>query len=106
MKIIIKTAILNALATFLYVGLVASSFFYMSKFFGQTGKPDTILAPTVMLLLFVFSAGLTASLVFGRPILWYMDGKKKEAIHLLAYTLASLFVIIALVVLVMYSIAR
>ena len=36
----------------------------------------------------------------------FMKGKKKEAIHLLAYTLASLLIIIALVALVVYSIVR
>jgi hypothetical protein len=50
----------------------------------------------LMLSLLVFSAALVGSLIFGRPILWYLDNKKKEAVLLLAYTLASFFVIICL----------
>ena len=106
MKNIVKTAFLNALATSLYVGALVSVIFYAPEVIKNSDGENTILIPIVMLLLFVFSAALTGSLVFGRPILWYTEGKKKEAIHLLAYTLASLLVIIALVALVVYSIVR
>lgn len=47
----------------------------------------------VMLLLFVFSAALTGALIFGRPILWYLDGKKREAILLFFYTLGCVLII-------------
>lgn len=56
-------------------------------------EPDTIFAPIIMLMLFVFSAAITGSLVLGRPILWYIDGKKKEAVHLLFSTLIFFFCI-------------
>lgn len=90
---ILKHAALNALATALYVILVASFLFYAPKTI--VPGPDTVLVPIVMLLLFVFSAALTGVLVFGRPILWYVDGKKKEALSLLAATLL-IFLIITL----------
>lgn len=92
-KTILKAAIFNALATALYVGVVASLMFYVPKSF-ESGTP-TVLVPIVMLCLFVFSAALTGFLIFGRPILWYLDGKKKEAVSLLAYTL-SIFLIITI----------
>ncbi|MEK7574741.1 MAG: hypothetical protein AAB511_00730 [Patescibacteria group bacterium] len=96
MNTILKTAFLHAFATALYVATLVSSIFYMPKSFDQT---PNVLMPIIMLLLFVFSAAVTSSLVFGRPILWYMDGRKKEALVLLAYTLLVLFVIIVLIVL-------
>ncbi len=74
---IIKSALLNAFATALYIAGVASFLFYAPKVF-QPEKADTMLAPMVMLMLFVFSVAFTGSLIFGRPILWYMDGKRKK----------------------------
>lgn len=85
---------MNALATALYVAAVASFLFYAPKFFGPE-RSTTVLVPITMLLLFVFSAAVTGSLIFGRPSLWYLDGKKKEALTLLAHTLAILFAITA-----------
>jgi hypothetical protein len=92
-NIVLRTAATNAVLTTLYIALISSFLFYGTQFLGQTGKPDTILAPIVMLSLFVFSAAITSFLVFGRPILWYLDGMKKEALQLLAYTLAFFFAI-------------
>jgi len=84
---IIKNALFNALGTALYIVAIASFLFYVPKALGLNDKPDTVLAPITMLSLLVFSAALTGSLVLGRPILWYLDGKKQEALSLLVYTL-------------------
>ncbi len=86
---ILKFAGLNALGTALYITIVGSLFFYAPQLFG--GTKDTVLIPIAMLLLFVLSASTTGLLVLGRPILWYLDGKKKEAISLLITTLGFLF---------------
>ncbi len=93
MKNIIKNAFLNALATALYVTAIASFLFYASKFFGPA-KADTVFIPIIMLSLFVFSAALTGILVFGRPVIWYLDGRKKDAVLLLTYTLGFFLIII------------
>ena len=84
---ILKTAAVNAFATALYIVAIASFLFYAPKFFGEN-KPDTVFMPIGMLSLLVFSAALVGVLIFGRPILWYLDGKKQEAVYLLASTLA------------------
>lgn len=94
-KDIIKKAFLNAGAAALYVVAVASFLFYVPKSFGLA---DNVLIPIVMLLLLVFSVALMGVLIFGRPILWYLDGKKQEAFSLLAYTLV-IFLLITLVAL-------
>ncbi|MEK7646842.1 MAG: hypothetical protein AAB378_00520 [Patescibacteria group bacterium] len=75
MNNIIKHAAVNAFATALYIVAIASFLFYVPKFFGEN-KADTVLVPIVMLSLLVFSAALVGVLIFGRPILWYLDGKK------------------------------
>ncbi|MDQ7814676.1 MAG: hypothetical protein RDU25_02665 [Patescibacteria group bacterium] len=93
MKItILKIAGLNASATALYVACVAMFMSYTSVIFGGV-EEKTPLIPFAMLLLFVLSAGVTGSLVVGRPILWYLDGKKKEAVSLFIITLGLLFLI-------------
>ena len=90
MTSIVKNAFVNAVATATYVVLVASFLFYAPKAFGGS---DTVLIPISMLLLFVFSAAFTGVLIFGRPLAWYLDGKKKEALSLLASTLLIFLVI-------------
>jgi len=94
MKKVLKHAIMNALGTFVYVVAVVSVIWTLGQSF--EGK-ESIINPILMLMLFVFSAALTGSLVFGRPILWYIDGRKKEALYLLVYTLGILLIIILLV---------
>lgn len=93
---ITKFSFIDAGLTALYVSSIGFFFFYISKIFAFS-KEDTVFAPILMLSLLVFSVALVGSLIFGRPILWYLDGKKKEAVSLLAYTLAFLFVFICLI---------
>jgi len=85
MKSTIKYAAMNSLGTAIYIVLVVSLIYFFGNRFPEDGK--TLLAPIVMLMFFVFSAAFTGTLVFGRPIIWYLDGKKKDAVLLLAYTL-------------------
>jgi hypothetical protein len=95
MNPIIRHAVVDALLTALYISFVATFMFYGSRIFGD--GPETVLIPIGMLSLFVFSAAVTGSLVFGRPIMWYLDGKRKEAVTMLVYTLVSFFVIMVAV---------
>lgn len=91
MNKIFKTASLNAIGTALYIGAVGSFMYYGSMI--KIGKKVNFLAPIAMLLSFVFSATLTGSLIFGKPALLYVDGKKKEALVLLTYNLLIFFAI-------------
>ncbi len=92
---ILKYAVLNALGTAAYVTLVASFFFYAETLLGN-GMKETVFIPIAMLLLFLVSATVTGSLVLGRPILWYLDGKKKEAVQLLLATVGGLAILMVL----------
>ncbi len=101
MKNIFQTALVNALATGAYIAAVATFIFYIPKNLDQVKTP---LIPTFMLLLLVFSAALTGFLVFGKPILWYLDGQKKEALLLLAHTLAILLLLTIVAFLLLFVI--
>jgi hypothetical protein len=96
---IIKYALVNALWTALYIILIGTFLYSAPAVFGHG---QNALIPVVMLLLFVFSAALCGALVLGRPILWYWEGNKKEAILLFAYTLAILFVVTIVMLIVLY----
>ena len=93
MKPILRVALLNALSTALYVTVVGSFLFYAAQM--RLGQAKTILVPIAMLMLLVFSAALVGVLIFGRPLLWYLEGRKQDSLLLLAGTLAILFVITA-----------
>jgi hypothetical protein len=91
-----RRAIINSVATAVYVTAVAG-FMYFGTLI-KLGRTNSILAPIALLLLFVFSASLTGFLIFGKPAQLYVDGKKKEALSLLTYTLV-IFSVITLVTL-------
>lgn len=86
------------MAIFLYIVGVAYLMFNGEAIFGQV---KSFLIPVAMLLLFVFSASITSLLFFGRPILLYLAGFKKEGVRLVFYTLGFLFAITACVFLVL-----
>ena len=88
-----KIAIINSLLTFVYVGIVA---FVMSNGEQLFGKINNFLGPLAILLLFVFSALVVGLLILGKPVMFYLDGKKTEAVKVLSYTIISLFVLTVL----------
>lgn len=93
---ILKQALINALGTAIYVALIGSFMYFGSQ--GIFGENQTVFIPIAILMLFVFSAALTGFLIFGKPVMWYLNGKKKEALHLLFYTM-GIFLVITLIAL-------
>jgi len=91
---IITYAIRNALIAVAYISLVA---FLMANIEAWIGPDGGVLAVTAFLLLFVISAAVMGVTIFGEPVVWYLDSRKKEAVHLTLYTIAFL-IVIALVV--------
>ncbi|MBU6426998.1 hypothetical protein KGQ27_02040 [Patescibacteria group bacterium] len=91
---IIKYALANALWTALYVILIGVFLNNAPLIFGR--QPG-IVAPIVILLLFVLSAVVCGALFLGKPILWYLEGNKREALSLFGYTLLVFFVVTVLV---------
>jgi hypothetical protein len=98
-----KEALWSAIGTALYVVVVATFVFYA----GQTrrGLPPTPLVPIAMLMLLVVSVAIVGAMVFVRPALWYLDGRKAEALALLGYTLAFLFALMLVAMAAMMTLA-
>ncbi len=98
---IFKYAIANSMLTVFYVVLIALFFSNAQSLFGDTKSP---LIPMAMLLLFVFSAALCGTLVFGRPILWYVEGRKNDALKLFSFTILLILLVVIIIFTILYSI--
>ncbi len=95
---IIKFGLVQAITATVYIGLVALLISNGDKLFGRVGGA---VAAAAFLLTFVLSAAIMGITIFGRAIMWYLGGDKKEAVRLVGYTLAWLFLITLLVFLVL-----
>jgi len=98
-----KTALINSVTTALYI--IAVGFFMYFGTLIKVGRANTMLVPITLLLLFVFSAAITGFLIFGKPAQLYVDGKKKEALSLLTYTLTffSIITFTAMILLIAFT---
>lgn len=93
-KQIWKYAILNSLGTAVYVGLVATFLSNANRWLGP-GPDNQFLAIISMLLLLVLSVSVVGGLLLVRPLIWFLNGSKQEAIKLFIYSLISLFILTA-----------
>ena len=98
-----KRGAANAVAAFVYilsVVLVISSLERLMR-----GREDGFLAPVVFLSTFVLSAAVMASLFFGKPAMLYVDGKKKEALTMICWTIGTFaaIAVTALAVMILMS---
>lgn len=84
---ILKRAFINSVGTFAYIILVVLFVSSLQRF---QHAEEVMFIPIAMLLLFVCSAAITGFLVFGKPVMLYIDGKKKEAVSLLGHTIGIL----------------
>lgn len=90
----------QALLVSLYCGLVATFFYYMS----QTSHEPGFFGFFMMLVIFVFSAAVTGSLVFGYPAyLALVKHKVSEALSILAFTLMSFMAIILIAMILIFT---
>ncbi|MDD2758132.1 MAG: hypothetical protein PHD72_02010 [Patescibacteria group bacterium] len=91
MKNLQLAAFFNALGVSVYVAIVVLIMQNAERIFG---KVDNLLGPVTLLMLFVVSAAITGALVLGKPVLYYLDNKKAEAVKLFLYTVGWLFVLV------------
>lgn len=87
---IIRHSLINAVLASGYVAMVAQIMRSGETVFDGM---NNAYAPIAFLLLFVVSAAVMTILIFGQPVIWYLDGFKKQGIRLAIYTVALLFII-------------
>ena len=88
-------ALIISIGVFIYTAAVSLIMLNGDKIFGQT---KTLSSPIAFLMLFVLSATIVGALVLGRPILFYLDGLKKEAVKLFIYTVGCLLALTIIVI--------
>ena len=85
MKSTITRSLINSAATVIYILIVATIMTNAERIFDEM---SSFLAPVVFLSLFTLSAFVVGTLILGKPIMLYMDGKKKEGVSLLLASIA------------------
>ncbi|MBI4458039.1 hypothetical protein HY633_03700, partial [Candidatus Uhrbacteria bacterium] len=83
-KSILAKAVGSAVAAAAYIGLVATIPSQGRMLFED--RLPSIFGPMAFLMLFSLSAAVLGLLIFARPVMFYIDGKKREAVKLLVYT--------------------
>jgi hypothetical protein len=97
MKNLKMWSFVHALGILVYIGLVGYIMNNGDKWFGQM---DNFIGPVTFLLLFTLSALVVGGLGIGKPIMLYIDGKKKEALAMLSWTVGWVFIFTIIAMLV------
>jgi len=87
---IVKHSVINAVLASAYVAMISQVIRNGEALFGEM---KDAYGPMAFLLLFVVSAAVMAIVIFGQPIIWYLDGFKKEGVRLAICTVIALFII-------------
>lgn len=83
-------SLLNSLGVVVYVLGVATIMNNAQRIFGN--GPGTVLTGVVFLMLFSVSAAVVGSLVFGYPVVLFLNGQKREAVRALATTIGGMVI--------------
>ncbi len=99
MKKILWEGLGFAIGVTVYVSLVVGLMMNLQNVLGVRPGQEFI-GGLVILLLFVLSAAVVGSLIFGRPVYLYFSGEKKQSVLLVASTIVWLLVcmVLALVI--------
>lgn len=97
MKKICKESFIYTIIAVVYIALVAILMNNGDKIFG---KADTVFSVVAFLLLFTLSALIMGVLLVGKPLMLFLDGKKKDAIYMVAASAGwmLLYLILALLI--------
>lgn len=93
-----KNPIINALSASVYIILVVSVMTFVTQ--PLKNKPDTFFAPITVLFVLTLSVAVMAYLFFYQPLLFFIEGKRKEAVNLFVKTV-GIFAVITIVVLIL-----
>ena len=99
----ILASFIHAVGTALYVIAVA---FFMTNAPMFFGKGPSALSLAAFLMLFVLSAAITGLLILGKPAILFLEGAKKQAIAMLMMTIAWLFTITVIALIIVQSVSR
>ena len=90
-----KNPVINALSASLYILGIVSFLQIVST--TLKNKPDTFFAPVAFLSLLTLSAAVMVYLFFYQPVLFLLDGKKKQALQLFIRTVGVFAILTSMV---------
>lgn len=90
----------HAAGAMLYISAIAWLLSNAKNLFGEAEA--VIWVPIAMLSLLTFSVAVMGVLIFGRPVMLYLNSQKKEAMNFLFHTLGWLLVGVFLVFIYLY----
>jgi len=96
-----KNPFYNALAAGAYIVIIVNVIFFGTRLLPQ-GANETIFIPMGMLSLFTLSAAVMGYIFLYEPILYLIEGKKREALKLFLKTVGSFGVITAVFLLLAF----
>lgn len=96
-----KNPFLNALSASAYIVLVVTIMTFVTQ--PLKNKPDTFFAPITFLSVLTLSVAVMAFLFFYQPLQLFIDGKKKQAVHLFVQTVGVFGAITVVVLVLLFS---
>ena len=93
---VVLWGLINAVGVLIYVLLVV---LFMRNGSSLLGNVDSLISGAVFLLLFVLSATVVGSIVFGKSFLLYLKDQRRDAIKVFLWTVGWIFIatVIALI---------
>lgn len=92
--------LLQSSGVVIYCGLVAMLFYLSEKY---AIYPQGFWAIVFVLILLVFSAGITGAMVFGYSAYLMIHKKLKRALEVLSFTFLNLIIIVLLLLMISFS---
>lgn len=93
-----QNPIINALCASAYIILGVTVMTFVTQ--PLRNKPDTFFAPVVVLSLLTLSVAVMAFLFFYQPLMFFIEGRKKDAVTLFVKTV-GIFAAITMVALIL-----
>lgn len=96
-----KNPVVNAFSASAYIFFVVSVMTFVTK--PLRNKPDTFMAPAIVLFVLTLSVAVMTFLFLYQPFLLFVDGKKKGAVNLFVKTVGCFAVFTAMALALLYS---
>jgi len=96
-----KNPIINALSASVYIIGVVTIMTLVTE--PLKNKPDTFFAPITFLSVLTLSVAVMAFLFFYKPLMLFIEGKKKEAVSLFVKTVGIFACITAVALILLFS---
>jgi hypothetical protein len=96
-----KNPVINALCASAYIIFGVTVMTFVTQ--PLRNKPDTFFAPIVILSLLTLSVAVMAYIFFYQPLMFFIEGKKKDAVNLFVKTVGVFAAITVVALILLFS---